>query len=105
MLTIRNLSRDPFYNQAFEEYIYQTFPDDDIFFLWQNSPAVVVGSYQNICREVHVEALRRLGIPVVRRMTGAEPSITIWETSTTHILSGRTADGIMMMCWRRLSLR
>lgn len=70
MLTIRNLSHDPFYNQAFEEYIYQTFPDDDIFFLWQNSPAVVVGSYQNICREVHVEALRRLGIPVVRRMTG-----------------------------------
>ena len=67
MLTIRNLSHDPFYNQAFEEYIYQTFPDDDIFFLWQNSPAVVVGSYQNICREVHVEALRRLGIPVVRR--------------------------------------
>ena len=54
MLTIRNLSHDPFYNQAFEEYIYQTFPDDDIFFLWQNSPAVVVGSYQNICREVHV---------------------------------------------------
>ena len=26
MLTIRNLSHDPFYNQAFEEYIYQTFP-------------------------------------------------------------------------------
>ena len=70
MLTIRNLSHDPFYNQAFEEYIYQTFPDDDIFFLWQNSPAVVVGSYQNICREVHVEALRRRGIPVVRRISG-----------------------------------
>lgn len=70
MLTIRNLSHDPFYNQAFEEYIYQTFPDDDIFFLWQNSPAVVVGSYQNICREVHVETLRKLGIPVVRRMSG-----------------------------------
>ena len=70
MLTVRNLSHDPFYNQAFEEYIYQAFPDDDIFFLWQNTPAVVVGSYQNICREVHVESLRRLGIPVVRRMTG-----------------------------------
>ena len=70
MLTVRNLSNDPFYNQAFEDYIFQAFPDDDIFFLWQNTPAVVVGSYQNICREVHVESLRRLGIPVVRRMTG-----------------------------------
>ena len=70
MLTVQNFSHDPFYNQAFEEYIYQTFPDDDVFLLWQNTPAVVVGSYQNICREVHVESLRRLGIPVVRRMTG-----------------------------------
>lgn len=70
MLTVRNVSHDPFYNQAFEEYIYQTFPENDIFFLWQNAPAVVVGSYQNICREVHVETLRKLGIPIVRRMSG-----------------------------------
>lgn len=70
MLTVQNLSHDPFYNQAFEEYIYQTYQDDDIFLLWQNAPAVVVGSYQNICREVHVEALRQRGIPVVRRISG-----------------------------------
>lgn len=70
MITVRNFSHDPFYNQAFEEYIYQTFLDDDIFLLWQNSPSVIVGCYQNICREVHVESLWRRGIPVVRRMTG-----------------------------------
>lgn len=70
MLTVRNVSHDPFYNQAFEEYIYQTYLDDDIFLLWQNAPAVVVGSYQNICREVHVEALRQRGIPVVRWISG-----------------------------------
>lgn len=79
MLTVRNVSHDPFYNQAFEEYIYQTYLDDDIFLLWQNAPAVVVGSYQNICREVHVEALRQRGIP--GRCAGsaaAGRSITIW---------------------------
>ena len=70
MLTVQNVSHDPFYNQAFEEYVYQTYLDDDIFLLWQNAPAVVVGSYQNICREVHVEALRQRGIPVVRRISG-----------------------------------
>ena len=70
MLTVQDFSHDPFYNQAFEEFVFQTFRDDDVFLLWQNRPAVVVGCYQNICREVHVEALRRLGIPVVRRMTG-----------------------------------
>ena len=70
MLTVQNLSHDPFYNQAFEEFVFQTFREDDVFLLWQNSPAVIVGSFQNICREVHVETLRRLGIPVVRRMSG-----------------------------------
>ena len=70
MITIQNLSHDPFYNQAFEEYVYQTFREDDVFLLWQNTPSVIVGSHQNICREVHVESLRRLGIPVVRRATG-----------------------------------
>ena len=29
-----------------------------------------MGSYQNICREVHVETLRQRGIPVVRRISG-----------------------------------
>lgn len=69
MLTVQNVSHDPFYNRAFEEYVYQTYLDDDISLLWQNFPAVV-GSYQNICREVHVEALRQRGIPVVRRISG-----------------------------------
>ena len=70
MLTVQNLSHDPFYNQAFEEFVFQTFREDDVFLLWQNTPAVIVGSYQNICREVHVETLRKLGIPIVRRMSG-----------------------------------
>lgn len=70
MLTVCNFCTDPFYNQAFEEFIFQTFLEEDIFFLWQNIPSVVAGSYQNICREVHVETLRKLGIPVVRRMSG-----------------------------------
>ena len=70
MLTVCNFCKDPFYNQAFEEFFFQTFLEDDIFFLWQNVTSVVVGSYQNICREVHVETLRKLGIPVVRRMSG-----------------------------------
>ena len=70
MLTVQNFSHDPFYNQAFEEYVFQTFREDDVFLLWQNSPAVIVGSFQNICREVHVETLRKLGIPIVRRMSG-----------------------------------
>lgn len=70
MLTFNNTSHDPFYNQAFEEYVFDTFREDDMLFLWRNSPAVVVGCSQNICREVSVPALRRSHIPVVRRISG-----------------------------------
>lgn len=70
MLTIENRSLDPFYNQAFEEFVFQSFTEEDFFFVWQNRPAVVVGSFQNICREVRVGMLRDLGIPIVRRISG-----------------------------------
>ena len=70
MRTIVNDSHDPFYNQAFEEYVFRSFPEEDVFFLWQNSPAVVVGCYQNICREVSVPVLRQMDVPVVRRSSG-----------------------------------
>ena len=70
MLTFINESTDPFYNQAFEEFVFENYAGDDVFYLWQNRPAIVVGCYQNICREVNVHALRRRGVPVVRRMTG-----------------------------------
>lgn len=70
MITFQNLSLDPFYNQAFEEVIFETVFDDDVFLLWRNHPAVVVGCYQNICREVNIRALQKEQIPVIRRMTG-----------------------------------
>ena len=70
MITVLHNSTDPFYNQAFEEFVFENFRDDPVFLLWQNTPAVIVGCSQNICRETSVPTLRRLGIPVVRRMTG-----------------------------------
>ena len=70
MITVYSRSHDPFYNLAFEEYIFEHIQDEDVFLLWQNTPCVVVGSHQNICREVHVPSLRKLQIPVVRRSSG-----------------------------------
>lgn len=70
MIHIESHSTDPYFNLAFEEYIFTAFRDEDIFLLWQNVPCMVVGGYQNICREVRVPALRKLGIPVLRRISG-----------------------------------
>ena len=95
MLTVQDFSHDPFYNQAFEEFVFQTFRDDDVFLLWQNRPAVVVGCYQNICREVHVETLRRLDIPVVRRMSGGGTVYhDLGNVNYTYTSASKMATGI-----------
>ena len=70
MIQIKTASHDLFFNQAFEDYVFRTWREGDVLLLWRNRPAVVVGCYQNICREVHMRALLERGIPVVRRMSG-----------------------------------
>ena len=70
MIQIETTSHDPFFSQAFEDYVFRTYREGDVLLLWRNRPAVVVGCYQNICREVHMRALLDRGIPVVRRMSG-----------------------------------
>ena len=70
MLWLDSGSHDPFYNLALEEHLFQTVREDEVFFLWRNTPCVVVGSFQSICREVRAAELYHLGIPVLRRMSG-----------------------------------
>ena len=70
MIGIINPSLDPFYNQALEEYLFQNRTEQDIFLLWRNTPAVIVGCYQNISQEVSLCRLKERGIPVVRRSSG-----------------------------------
>lgn len=70
MITFLNDSTDPRYNLAFEEHIFRTVRETDVFLVWQNSPCVVAGSGQNLCREVRPARLRRLGIPMLRRISG-----------------------------------
>lgn len=70
MISIDSRSTDPYYNLAFEEYVFTHYRDEDVFLLWRNTPCVVVGSCQNICRETRPVKLRALGIPVLRRISG-----------------------------------
>ena len=64
-------SHDPAYNLAFEEYCLQELTQyNKILLLWQNAKAVIIGRYQNWQNEVDEEAVRRLGVKVIRRSTG-----------------------------------
>lgn len=60
---------DPYYNLAVEEYLFKEC-DQPVFRLWQNSPSVIVGRYQNAIAEINQDYIRKNHIPVVRRLTG-----------------------------------
>ena len=64
-----NESTDPYYNLAAEEYLL-CHTSGDIFFLWRNSPTVVIGKNQNAFAEIDTRFTKEHGIAVVRRLSG-----------------------------------
>lgn len=69
MLFIDSHITNPYFNLAMEEYLLKNF-SEDIFILWRNEPAIIVGKNQNTISEVNVEYVKENSIPVVRRLTG-----------------------------------
>jgi len=69
MLCIDSRSLEPYFNQAVEEYLLKNF-DDNIFVLWRNNNAIIVGKHQNTLAEINVNHVKHHGIKVVRRLTG-----------------------------------
>ncbi len=71
MIYIQINSTDTTLNFALEEYCQKNLTEfPEIFMLWQNDNAIIVGKYQNMAREINLEAARRLNVKVVRRSTG-----------------------------------
>ena len=71
MIYVQTHSTDPTWNLAVEEYCQKQLTQfDEIFMLWQNDNSIIVGRYQNMAREINIEAARRLNVKVVRRSTG-----------------------------------
>jgi lipoate-protein ligase A len=71
MVFIETASTDPATNLAFEEYFLRNKPPGaDIFMLWRNQPAVVIGRHQSIFAEVDLAYARAHAIQVLRRISG-----------------------------------
>ena len=69
MLYVKNNSNDPFFNHAVEEYLMKNF-DEEVFILWINKPAILIGRNQNTLSEINLDYVRKNNIEVVRRLSG-----------------------------------
>ena len=71
MKYLRNDCTDPHYNMALDEYCLERFPwGETVFYLWRNSPSVIIGLNQNVYSEVNLPYLESKGIRLARRVTG-----------------------------------
>ena len=71
MKYIVNTSNDPAYNIALEAYAFRELVnEDELFILWINRPAIIVGKHQNTIQEINKEYTDAHGIKVVRRLSG-----------------------------------
>ena len=70
MIVYHNDCTEPYENMATEEYLLDNAGDEDIFMLWRNEPAVIIGQNQNAYAEIDRAYADMHGIKIVRRLTG-----------------------------------
>jgi len=69
MLVIKSPSRNAYFNIASEEYLLKTI-QEDVFLIYINDPAIIVGKHQNTIAEINKPFVEANGIKVVRRLSG-----------------------------------
>ncbi len=69
MIIIARTDTNPYFNIAAEEYLLKNY-NDDIFMLWINDPAIILGKHQNAIAEINIPYVRTNKIPVIRRISG-----------------------------------
>lgn len=88
MLCIYNKSTEPYFNMATEEYLLKNF-NEDIFMLWRNDNAIIVGKHQNSLAEINTEYVKQNNIKVVRRLSGGGTVFhDLGNLNFTFIVSG-----------------
>lgn len=69
MLIVLNSETEPYFNLAAEEFLLKE-KDEDIFMLWRNDKALVVGKHQNTMAELNIDFVLENSIRVIRRLSG-----------------------------------
>lgn len=89
-----NKSNDPAYNIALEAYAFRELTsEDEIFILWINEPAIIVGKHQNTIQEINKEYTDEHGIHVVRRLSGGGAVYHDLNNLNYTIISNKSEEG------------
>lgn len=71
ILLYKQQRTNPYENLALEAYFLQGCPEDTmLFYLWKNSPTVVIGKNQNAWQECNIDAMEEDGVFLARRPSG-----------------------------------
>lgn len=94
MKYIVNTSHNPAYNVALEAYAFRELMDEDeLFILWINEPAIIIGKHQNTIEEINKEYTDAHGIHVVRRLSGGGAVYHDLNNLNYTIISNKSDEG------------
>lgn len=94
MKYIVNNSNDPSYNIALEAYAFKELTAiDEIFILWINEPAIIIGKHQNAIQEINKEYTDAHGIHVNRRLSGGGAVYHDLNNLNYTIISNKSEEG------------
>lgn len=94
MKYIVNKSNNPAYNIALEAYAFRELVDEDeLFILWINEPAIIIGKHQNAVQEINKEYTDVHGIHVVRRLSGGGAVYHDLNNLNYTIISNKADEG------------
>ncbi|MGT2683307.1 lipoate--protein ligase [Streptococcus porci] len=94
MKYIVNTSNNPAYNIALEAYAFKELQsEDELFILWINEPAIIIGKHQNAVQEINKEYTDANGIHVVRRLSGGGAVYHDLNNLNYTIISNKSEEG------------
>lgn len=87
---ISSHSHNPWFNLAYEDYIFRNCPlEQRILFLWRNAPSVIIGRFQNPWDECNLTEMEKKGVNLVRRQSGGGTVYQDLENSIFTFISSK----------------